>query len=692
MWLNPLPRSSWQFLCSLVVLQCIGCGSETVPSSDDAVQVDSQDQQVAAGESATPTASTKSSQPSAEDDTATVDWARFTQPGDVTQEILPYFRNRSLDLGETKISASDDVKLVKAEIASGKLLLTLRMNKPKQHVRFEGMPGAMGSYFPKGQRVRPVLIRGESHRERFVRGGVLRVGVSHPHPDQIQVAATKPPSQKEIFQQALAMREETRRKAAEARKRQPPAGPVARKPKSAKKPAPLLPGPESGYKPRDEAFARLAAAVSGKYKMPGRNTHRDYKVQWREAAHAGANYPALGVQKYAQAMLAGAKAVREINVAAVRASLLKEAAQVEGRIASGEFTRRQGSRENGVVEFKTVDESGSARSRAQYLRSVAAKNDADLKKWQTTQLQTNGWADLFGSGISKNPDHQFQNLVIEAQKALIEEAAKHAGRKSNSSLVQVTRPNSSLIKIGNASGKRLTDVILDLGVGFTRSDKRKAYGAPLLLFVPVWKPNEQLELEFQLKDPRVMHFLANVYANEASSKDHKTTLIDPNSLPDNRPGTIVLQSNDPLGEKEVAWAEVDGKRHDWEAGKNLLKIPAEPGEHNVVVKRRVKNRDKEVYQQRLTIEAGQLRTFPITSTIVIYSNDTLGPKGRAWAEVDGERHDWEVGKNRLTLMVVPGEHTVVVKARVGRRMKDVYKEELKVHAGQNLRVRLATGR
>jgi hypothetical protein len=74
--------------------------------------------------------------------------------------------------------------------------------------------------------------------------------------------------------------------------------------------------------------------------MPGRNTHRNYKVQRQEAARAGSDYPVLGVQKYAQAMLAKSKEVRAINVAVVRASLSKEAQAVERRIASGDYTRR----------------------------------------------------------------------------------------------------------------------------------------------------------------------------------------------------------------------------------------------------------------------------------------------------------------------------------------------------------------
>jgi hypothetical protein len=151
------------------------------------------------------------------------------------------------------------------------------------------------------------------HRDQFVREGALALFFPNLKPKK---AAPKKAARKKA-----------------ARKK-------ALRKKIAAKSAPLLPGPGTGYRPRNEAFARLAAAVSGKYKMPGRNTHRNYKVQRQEAARAGSDYPVLGVQKYAQAMLAKSKEVRAINVAAVRASLSKEAQAVERRIASGDYTRR----------------------------------------------------------------------------------------------------------------------------------------------------------------------------------------------------------------------------------------------------------------------------------------------------------------------------------------------------------------
>jgi hypothetical protein len=36
---------------------------------------------------------------------------------------------------------------------------------------------------------RPVTIRGAAHDERFARRGVLQIGIPHPRPDWIQVAA-----------------------------------------------------------------------------------------------------------------------------------------------------------------------------------------------------------------------------------------------------------------------------------------------------------------------------------------------------------------------------------------------------------------------------------------------------------------------------------------------------------------------
>jgi hypothetical protein len=177
-WVNTLMRSSAQVFCALVALQCIGCGSRSVPSPEDLAQVDPLGQTSAARESAQsltpPVASSGTSQTAAQDALQAearnpeFDWLKFTKPGDVTQEILPYVHNGELNLGTGKITASGAIKLIKAEIQSGKLLLTLQMNQPKQQVRFEGLQGALGTYHPRGRRRRPVSIRGASHEEQFV--------------------------------------------------------------------------------------------------------------------------------------------------------------------------------------------------------------------------------------------------------------------------------------------------------------------------------------------------------------------------------------------------------------------------------------------------------------------------------------------------------------------------------------------
>lgn len=506
------------------------------------------------------------------------DWRKHPTPGDITVPISQNQRDKVFHVGPGRIELTASITLLQAVLDADSLTLKFTVHDPQQTVKFEDLQGASGSYKPAGWKARRIAISKSPHTEQFIRKGVLTLTVRKAETPQNNGA-----------------------------------GP-ANAPLSS-----LLPGPESGYKPRDEVFARFAAAVSGKYKMPGRNTHRDYKVQWQEAAQTGVKYPSPTIQKVAQAMLEGAQEVREINVAAVRANLLREAQQIEGRIASGEYTRREGYRENGIVASRTVDESGAARSRAQYLRSVAAKNDTELKKWQAGQLQTTGWADLFSDRtVSRNPDVQFQHLVNEAQKILPLEAAKHAGPKSNSSLVDMTRPDSSLVKIRNASRQRLTDVILNLGVGFTRSVKKKSYGAPILLFVPVWNPDDQLELEFGLKDPQVIHFVAGIYANEASSEDHTFSLLDPHNPPNNKPGTIILHEKRgfaSFGKPRfvgTAWAEVDGKRVDWKDTENPLEITVEPGEHKIIVHAKEKSgRPGIVYEGSLLLDGEERRSIEV---------------------------------------------------------------------------------
>ena len=503
------------------------------------------------------------------------DWRKPSVRGDVTDKLASTIRDHTLDLTVGKIILPPSADLTAARVDATGLHLTIQLLTAKQRVQFNGLVGASGKYKPNGWRARVLRISRTSHSELFVRKGVLTLVVR--------------PLKVESIEEAK-------------RNRPPPPQPPRRsnKPTPKQTAPPLLPGPESGYKPRNEQYAKLAAIISGAYKMPGRNTHRDYKVRWMEAARAGVDFPSAEVREYAEAMLNLAKEIRQINVAAVRRSLLAQADEIERRINSGAYTRQEQQQINGGVLSRTVDDSASAWSRVRYLRGVARKSDADLKEWQAAQLQVNGWGDL--GKVSRDGDHQYGGLVLAATKFLFADAEKHAGPRSASSLVQVSRPDSALIKMRNASGKRLTDVYLSVSVGTSSSDKYKRYGVPFLIFVPVWEPGHAMELDFALKKPSVLHFWVSTFANEASSKDHKTSLIDPKSPPDNSPGRIVFYRRDT---KERAWAEIDGKRHTWEIGEDKIALTTTPGKHKVLVKFRAGGRNKIVYNKVVSVDAGQ---------------------------------------------------------------------------------------
>lgn len=498
------------------------------------------------------------------------DWRKHPTTGDVTVPISQNQRDNVFHVGPGRITLTASITLLQAILNDDSLTLKFEVHDPQQTVQFEDLQGASGDYKPAGWKARRIAISNSPHTERFVRKGVFTLNVRKP--------ATPPRSR-------------------------------ARTPEE--RSSSLLPGPESGYKPRSEAFARLAAAISGKYKMPGRDTHRSYALQWEEAAAAAAKYPSEDLQRIAHTMLERAKEDRNLDPRAIRASLLRDAQDIERRVANGEFRRREGSYDTGplgerIPVFRSIDGSGEAQREAERLRRLASSSDAQVKEWALRQRHQNGWLDLFfGSDVSNNPDHQYQQLQSKAFKLLVSEAQRHAGPPSTPPLVDVIRPDSSTLKLRNVSDKMMTDTTMSISFGFTRSDKAKQLSVPILLFVPVWKPNEDLELSFELKEPFVMHVKANVYANEASKEDCEFVLPDPQSPPDKRPGTIVLSSNQPVGRDVEVWAEINSERVNWNVGEQQLELPTEPGMHQVAVQSKNRQRVTTVYEGTVSVDAGQ---------------------------------------------------------------------------------------
>ena len=446
----------------------------------------------------------------------------------------------------------------------------------------EDLQGASGDYKPAGWKSRRITISNSPHTERFVRKGVLTLNV---------------------------------RKSKTSRR----SGPRT----SEERLSSLLPGPETGYAPRSPQFAQLAAAVSAMYKMPGRDTFRPVNQAKMEAARAAAAYPDPKLQQYANKMLGRVKADQNIDVQAVRRQLIARAKQLEqqtlefGAVKST-YTTSDGSTRN--VYARGNEPNPAAQSEARKLFALARGADDAIREYVKQQRNQNGFLDLLaGDGISNNLAHLYQNILINSYKVLSEDARKAAGPKSATCLITLLRPDSSTPKLRNVSGKKLTDVVVYLGWGFTRSEKKKSYGHLQFVFIPVWKPNEEVELQkIQLREPSVMHAKVYVYANEACSEDHVFSLVDPRNPPSNKPGAIVLSERTgffSIGKASfagVAWAEVDGKRVDWKAVQRPLEVTVEPGEHKVIVHAREKGRrTRVVYEGTVTVDGGERKPIEV---------------------------------------------------------------------------------
>lgn len=500
-----------------ICLGLSGCGSKP----DDTKSAPDVPAAEAGGSTPTGAEKAKSPAPPAVEPTKPLfDWTQLSAPGDVTEQVRGNLRHGTLDLIVAKIVLTPSVQLVKAEIDPKSLVLTIRVDAPDQVVRFEGMAGALGHYSPQGAQVRPVSIPRDPHSERFQRKGVLMIGVRHPHPERVQVALNRPPATPRFEVPKPTRPDPSQYK------------PFPGQPEDPKPPKidPLLPEPGSGYTPRSEVFSQLAAAVSYQYTMPGRDTTKWGKEFWRKhAVQAGAKYPDPGVQKYANAIQERAKSDRALDPQALRAELLRDADALGSKTLG--FGALKGYGPGGEPVFARGNEPDpAAQAEAQRLRRIAQMSDADLRDWATGQRDQNGFADLFlGNGVTNNREDQYRNLVTDAYKALAAEAKKTAGPASKTSLVNLTRPDSSRFTLRNTSGRTLTDVWLSTNWAFTKSDKVNEFGRGhgLFVFIPIWKPNEDVALTLIPREPSVLQTVVTLYAREASFEGDRFTLLDP---------------------------------------------------------------------------------------------------------------------------------------------------------------------
>lgn len=614
-------------VAGLLMVSLSGCGTpepevSAASESQQQTQADSSgDEATAQGTTAADDNGTSSAEPK-------FDWGKLTEAGDVTEQVLPYFENQQIDFGTRKISTSKAVKLVNAELVSGKLVLSFQMTQPKQRVQFEGFGGDHGTYRPQRNQPRSVRMKGASHEERFVFPGLLAVGVPHPQPDKVHVAVAKVPSIYESLRESV--KEDRQRRAQEEAERARMAAQQAVARSSAPKPAPKptpppapkskteLPGPGSGYTPRSKQFAELAAVTSNMYRMPGRNTFQDFGRAQRETAEVAARYPDPDLQKYGQKMLDRMKDDQNIDLQAVRRDLLARAEQLSRKTL-----------EYGSVKSTYTDSDGSTRSvfasgnepdydaqrQGERLAALAHQSDAELREYVKQQRNQNSWGDLFaGDGITNNVGHLYQNIIRGSYGIVMKEARQAAGPKSATSLVTVSRPMLTTLQMRNTSGKQLTDVVVDISWNYSLSDKIANYDRTgLFFFIPIWKPGEEVDLpKFELEEPSVIHVEVDVYANEASSEDHRASFVDPQHAPNNKPGTLVfhvVRGLSGLGKapfKGSVWVLIDDKRFDWKEGEDVLQVPVDVGEHKVVVHVRERGkRPRVAYDKPVIIDGEQ---------------------------------------------------------------------------------------
>lgn len=532
------------------------------------------------------------------------DWTK-ARPGDVTREMNASKDGDVLLVGQGKIRLPKAARLTRATANPVMLELEIRIVLPDQVVTVENLVGTMGGYQADGNPIRGIQVEKAVHDEKLKFPGVLILQITKPG---LPPAGLKIPPQAE-------------RDPARPENAKPPGNPA---PQKAPVLAPLLPGPESGYQPRSRVFSELAAALSGKYRMPGRDTFWPYQRQWQQAADVASKHPAPAIRKRGEKMLAIAKAEASIDLNAIRRDLLADADEAASRKIPGGKLLGYEPAANGqerpiFASGNEPDPDGVAQ--AADLRRVAALNDQDLRAWAIARQRRNGFGNLLlGDGMSNHPDHAFQNLVFDARPILEAEAKKHAGARSTTKLIEMTRSDGSLIKVRNAGGKTLTDALVLLNCGFNQSETKKEFGSPIMLFVPVWKADESLELPFEFKVPTVMHVRVAAYANEASREGDEFTLGDPRLKPGgntaakpagpfkptnlNDPAVIVVVARAPLSGQFPTWVELNGKRTNWKSGEQSLTLTTKAGEHHLLVYQAVMNKTLKLVDKKITIDGG----------------------------------------------------------------------------------------
>jgi hypothetical protein len=311
--------------------------------------------------------------------------------------------------------------------------------------------------------------------------------------------------------------------------------------------AKLLPGKDQGYTPRSAEFAQLAAALSPQYVMPGRNTVRPTERQRREAMAAAQKYPSPELQNFVKQVAAKAEALARLDAGAARKWLYEQASQIDQAIARGDYTRTAtevntrydiGPTGEKIPVFSTtsrpVDESGGARARAADLRALAGQGDAALLAEYRKRLQSDSMWDMLlnARGVSNDPEAQYHQLFDTGSMVLEKVAAKTAGPVSAAPLVSLTRLDDSTLRARNVSTMTLTDVYLDMRVDYVESGRGRPFLAATFLFVPVWKPGEDLDYQLvvygePLAAKHVLKAKFDVFAAESSSKGTRVALSAP---------------------------------------------------------------------------------------------------------------------------------------------------------------------
>jgi hypothetical protein len=390
-------------------------------------------------------------------DPPTFDWTKHNQNGDVNELIRQNLRGRVLFLGAGSVEIPASGTLTRALVNDGKLSITVKVDARNQDVRFENLVGAKLYCYRQGITLRDLTIGKTPQVEHLVSDGMLTISIMNP-----------------------------------AWKQQP--SPVAKAPANQAKPAPLLPGPESGYKPRVETFARLAAGLSKPYSMPGRNF--EYANR-NEVLDAAAKYPNPRLQIIAKYLLltfkeSGANKEERTQAALERAqayrdSLRAEADEIERRAKNGEYISRDphyvDAPDGRAILVFTPQDFTAAR-----LATARAKRD------QANRMSDQRIVTEFKEDEEKFVRRMWDELSDKAWPLLEAEASRMAGPKANLPLVSVIRPNLKAFQLRNGD-RQLTDVLVVVDFAHERTLHSKPYNTfRNRYFIPIWRPNQIVEL------------------------------------------------------------------------------------------------------------------------------------------------------------------------------------------------------